>query len=345
MATVRTRTLAERLGTATASCPDVESLSRAVFGAVRRHVPFVFACLATTDPASELITAAYKSHPLPMGDEDFAAAEYGRPDVNQLAEIARRPVPVGVLSIDTGGEVGRCRRLRDYMTPAFGFTDELRLVCRARGAVWGALALYRGEGGPPFTTREADELAGVHELLADGVRRTLFAPPAAHAAPTCGAAVLVVDDTDRVTDMTATVPRQIDDLGGWDHGSLPANVLSVVALARASREPARTRVLGRHGRWLALHAMPLDGGSGARSVVVTVDVAAPAAVGELALAARGLTAREQDVARLVLQGASTKVIAASLHLSPHTVQDHLKAVFDKLGVSSRRELIAQLVLA
>ncbi len=69
-----------------------------------------------------------------------------------------------------------------------------------------------------------------------------------------------------------------------------------------------------------------------------------AAIGELTLAARGLTAREQDVARLVLQGASTKAIAASLHLSPHTVQDHLKAIFAKLSVSSRREMIAQLVL-
>ncbi|WP_375490051.1 LuxR family transcriptional regulator, partial [uncultured Jatrophihabitans sp.] len=263
MTVVRARPLAERLEAVTASCADVDALARAIFDAVAEYVPFAFACLATTDPASELITRAIKSHPLEIGDDEFAAAEYGAPDINQFAELARRPVPVGVLSVDTDGHPDSCRRFRDYMAPVFGFTDELRLACRARNTTWGAFAIYRGPGEPAFTERDGELLGSVHELMALRLQRALFAPNTG-AQGEAGAAVLIVDADNRVTDMTAAVEAQIDELGGWDNGSLPANLVTVTAAARASRQPARTRVLGRTGRWLAVQAMPLDGADGRR---------------------------------------------------------------------------------
>ena len=49
----------------------------------------------------------------------------------------------------------------------------------------------------------------------------------------------------------------------------------------------------------------------------------------------GLTAREQEVLRLVAAGRSNREIAAELVLSEHTVARHLQNIFAKLGVSSR----------
>ena len=76
---------------------------------------------------------------------------------------------------------------------------------------------------------------------------------------------------------------------------------------------------------------------------MVVEPAEPQSTLGVLLAAHGLTARELDVARLVLRGESTKAVADALHISAHTVQDHLKSVFDKVGVRSRRDLVGRLL--
>jgi DNA-binding CsgD family transcriptional regulator len=52
----------------------------------------------------------------------------------------------------------------------------------------------------------------------------------------------------------------------------------------------------------------------------------------------GLTARELEVARLVMAGKTNREIAAELFLSEKTVETHLRHAFEKLGVSSRAAL-------
>ena len=49
----------------------------------------------------------------------------------------------------------------------------------------------------------------------------------------------------------------------------------------------------------------------------------------------GLTAREVEVLRLVAQGLTDAQVAEMLVISPHTVNTHLKAIYGKIGVSSR----------
>jgi DNA-binding NarL/FixJ family response regulator len=53
-----------------------------------------------------------------------------------------------------------------------------------------------------------------------------------------------------------------------------------------------------------------------------------------------LTSREEDVVLLVMDGLTNRDVASALSLSEHTVKNYLFHIFDKLGVSSRTELIA-----
>jgi DNA-binding NarL/FixJ family response regulator len=54
---------------------------------------------------------------------------------------------------------------------------------------------------------------------------------------------------------------------------------------------------------------------------------------------RLLTKREEDVVRLLSDGLQNREIAQELNLSEHTVKNYLFRIFDKLGVSSRVELV------
>jgi DNA-binding CsgD family transcriptional regulator len=94
-----------------------------------------------------------------------------------------------------------------------------------------------------------------------------------------------------------------------------------------------------------VHASRLGGTPGEQRIAVVVEPADPQSALGILLSAYGLSAREHDVARLVLRGAPTRVISDALHISTHTVQDHLKSVFDKVGVRSRRDLVGRLMAA
>jgi DNA-binding CsgD family transcriptional regulator len=92
-----------------------------------------------------------------------------------------------------------------------------------------------------------------------------------------------------------------------------------------------------------LHASCLtdvDGTVGPTAVVI--EPATRSDLIPIIVEAHQLSAREQQVVAALARGVSTAEIATQLHLSPHTVRDHLKAIFAKVGVSSRGELVAEL---
>jgi DNA-binding CsgD family transcriptional regulator len=56
----------------------------------------------------------------------------------------------------------------------------------------------------------------------------------------------------------------------------------------------------------------------------------------------GLTRRESDIVEHLILGKTNAAIADALFVGEHTVEWHLRAVFEKLGVQSRQEVMAAL---
>lgn len=113
------------------------------------------------------------------------------------------------------------------------------------------------------------------------------------------------------------------------------------ALAAASGS-FQARVQAATGGWVILQASRLISDDDDPQLVVTIEPASGHHLVTMLLVAYGLTSREREICLEVISGHTTGEIADRLSISPHTVQDHLKAAFLKVGVRSRGELVATL---
>ncbi len=57
----------------------------------------------------------------------------------------------------------------------------------------------------------------------------------------------------------------------------------------------------------------------------------------------GLTPRQEEVTLLVVRGLSNREVAEQLFIAEQTVKDHLRDVFEKVGVRRRSELTAKIL--
>jgi DNA-binding CsgD family transcriptional regulator len=309
-------------------------------------------CWYTLDPASLLITSHYQSE-LPELPAEWVAQEYYEDDFHNISSVARSKEGISTLHDATGGDPSRSPRW--HANREMGGDQELLVALRtAPGESWGLVGLYREPDRPLFDDDELSFASAVAPHLARGARRGLLVGEASDPDGPEAPGLVVLREDWSVESLTPGMERWLEALpdGDWEaQNRLPPSVLAVAGRAlrtaegeSAPGEVAVARVLSTEGRWMVLHGAALVAGAG-RRVAVIVEPAHPARIVPLLMAAYGLTEREQEVTRLVLCGDSTAEIAQRLSVSPHTVQQHLKSVFEKTGVRSRRELVGKVFFA
>lgn len=334
---------------------DAMTLGREV---VRRLRPVVWvdaAFVATVDPATLLFTSAASEDPLIEAAPAFLANELGGRDVNRFTDLAAGPDPVRTLDQATDGRRDDSARHAVIMRP-LGLGDELRVALRTRRACWGVMCLHREAGPAGFSPRDRDIVARIAPHVAEGLRRALLAGPSRDPGPALGHGVVVLDAAGSVISVNDAAERWLAQIPESDWPSscqLPLPLLAAAAAVGGADDPAAAgtgqprpapavRLRTVRGDWLSVHASRLHG-SGDRSTVLVLEEPGPADLASLILDSHGVTGAQARVVALVLRGYSTKQIVSQLAISQYTVQEHLRAVFGKLGVGSRQELAAVLL--
>lgn len=273
------------------------------------------------------------------------AAEYYGDDVHQLVDVVRSQDGISTLHEVTGGDPTSSPRWQFNRTMG-GDQEPIARLRTGQGQTWGAVSFYREPGAPMFDAQDKAFVQALSPHLARGARTALLIGSATDPDVPDAPGLLMLDDRLEMISATVDVARWLDELpdGDRSRGRLPSSVLAVAASALGPTGTGDSggfaRVLSRKGNWVLLHGARLEGGTS--RVAVIIEPAHPARLYPLLMSAYQLTPREEDVTRLTLHGSSTTQIAQDLHISPHTVQQHLKSIFDKTGVHSRRDLVAKI---
>lgn len=278
--------------------------------------------------------------------------EFQGDDVNQWTSLARERDGVATLARATGGDFQASARYRDLFQP-LGLGDELRAVLRTGDACWGLMCLHR-ETGHSFTEQEQQLIRVLAPHLAEGLRAGLLMVGAAESSGVDAPGLVMLDRAGDLIAATAPALAWFAELGHdpGSRGSVPAEVSTAAGLLRRTEggpgmtngAVPRLRVRTRAGRWAVMHASWLNGATTDEDrIAVIIEPATPTEVAEVIMLAYGLTERERTVTKLVCQGYSTAQIANQLWITHNTVQDHLKSIFDKTGVRSRREVMARIL--
>jgi DNA-binding CsgD family transcriptional regulator len=306
--------------------------------------------------------AIYRQFLRPRGLHDELRAVLrvgGRPQghVSLFRERGRAPFSAAEERVVAGLTTPLARRLRAYAEPARAGTSRGGGAVADTGTGTAENGAHAGRGEPGLLLFDA----GTRLVSANTAARHHLAalPPGPTRASALGLAVPawlhgVVLQARATT--AAAVPASAQaaavTAGEATAGEATAGEATAGEATRpegttpADTAPApRIRLRTVAGQWLTCHASCLHGADGTpQSTAVVIEPATAAEIAPLLADAYELTARELEITQLLARGLATEGIAAELFLSPHTVRDHIKAVFDKTGVSTRGALVGKLFL-
>ncbi len=322
---------------------SINEVCAAALEALHLVVAFDWAALMTTDHETLLPTGGFVEGFAPDTCAPFWDTELLDPDFIKFRELATSTNPIATLHHATDGDLSRSPRYLKLFEP-LGVGDELRIAFLAGSECVAVATLLRSIDDGPVDDVELSDVRSLAPTVTQVLRRALGRIGQHGMGALSSPTVILLDAAGKIVGVTEGGTALLDDLRteGVDEQGIPTLIQAAATRARWSRSENRIahRIRGRSGQWLRLDVKPMEGDS----ELVAISIS-PARMGDLfpiLLGAYGLTDRESAVTLHLVRGHSTREIAKELSISPHTVRDHVKAIYVKAGVNTRGELVAQL---
>lgn len=332
---------------------DSRTLRTEIIKRLRKVIPIDASFFTTADPATLLFTGAVADEILERATPQFIENEFLQDDLNKFSWLVKNFTPVGALLQATERESTQSVRYKDILAP-LSLGDELRAALIVSGHCWGFMCLHRDLLSPRFSPAEIAFISRLAPYIAEGLRTALLLGSVTKLieVPDEPGLLILADDLSMVA-ITPAAERWLAEMTetGWTRTRpLPTAIYAVVARLLAVErgddpnlaQMAKARLRTASGQWLTLHASRLADSSAQTRIAVIFEVARPAEITPLIAQAYNLSKRESEIIQSVLRGASTAEMVATFRITSNTVQDHLKAIFEKVGVRSRRELVGQI---
>ncbi len=328
---------------------DARALRLALIDEIRRAVEFDAYAWLLTDPETEVGCAPLADVPW-LSDLPRQIRLKYLTSVNRWTEL---DVPVRLLRAATADQRDRSLVWRELLA-GHGVNDVASLVFRDRFGCWAFLEIWRIGSGTHFTDAEAQFLTEIARPVTEALRgcQARAFDVATSAETRTGPVVLVLSPELEVRAQTPETERYLRILvpPDADRQPIPAGAYNVAAQllaveAGVDDHPPSARVHLANGLWVTFRAARIGeaGPRDERDITVTIESATPAERLGLYVRACGLSDREAELLTHLATGADTRDIADRMFLSEHTVQDHLKSIFAKTGVRSRRTLLTRAI--
>lgn len=339
----------ERMRVLSGSGLDHQALRGTVLAELARMMPFDAFVWPLCDPRTTVGMAPRARIPCPRELPALIRLKYLSGPARWTALMGSSS-PAQSLQHATEGDPARHLAWRGVMKD-YDVRDVLSVVFADKHGCWAWLDLWRTGRAAPFTGDETTYLAQVAAELTPGLRRSIARQFQAGTGQSelPEQAVLTLDEDLSVAGQTASVAGWLRLLqpGPSPHHHVPAEVLNVAAqlLAREAgvdTHDAKSRVHIGQGRWALLRATRMDPGQrdSVPPLAVTVQGCPPSERLDMFARSFGLTPRQWELLLLAAAGVDTGTMADVQGVTPYTVQDQFKQIFQGCGVHSRASLLA-----